>query len=126
MKRNGAQPEPKPKTINCQQCGAVLNVKRDLRRRAVRGHKDITEMGLQCWKCSQWVHIYFSGPELDKRRTAYRKAQRRAISTQKPKDVEKMQALGEAYREAYDRLNGELREELGIVDRLYVTSERDE
>lgn len=118
--------KPKPKIIDCQQCGAVLNVNRDLRRRAVRGHKGITEMGLECWQCSRWVHIFFSSPELDKRRSTYRKSQRRAISTQQQKDIEKAKVDGESYQQEYDRLNGELRQKLGIVSRVYMTDADEE
>lgn len=124
MKRNGkVRPQ---RVIHCPKCQAVLNVQRDLRTRAVRGHKDVLEMGLQCWRCKQWMHIYFSSPEVDVLRTAYRKAQRRAISTQQPRDVAKMQVSGEAYRQAFDELNGRLRAELKIVNRLYVTGAEEE
>lgn len=123
MRRNGKQMGQRPRQITCLACSAVLNVQRDLRRRAVRGQKDVVEMGLQCWRCKRWTHIYFSSPELDQRRTVFRKAQRRAISTEQPKDVERMKETGEAYRAAYDQLNGEMRERMGIVDRLYVTDD---
>lgn len=107
MKRNGKR--PRHKTINCAQCDAVLNVNRDLRTRAVKGHNNVMEMGLKCWRCGQWVHVYFSGPELDRRRTDYQKAQRRAISTMRPKDRDRLEKARAAYQTEFDRFNKEMR-----------------
>ena len=118
MKRNGKKLPVQE--IRCQQCDAVLSMRRDLKRRAVRGHNGVTELGLQCWRCKRWVHVYFDGPSLTGPRKRYRKAQRRAISTKLPDDEQRALEEHAAYIAAFNALNDEMRGRLGISERVYA------
>lgn len=111
------------KRITCSNCNAVLNVRRDLRRRAVSYHKGVTEMGLECWKCKAWIHTHFdSDDELGNLRKRYRKAGRRYVSTQSKRDRDRLQKAGEQYQVAFDEFNRRMREATGITERLIVVA----
>lgn len=119
MRRNGKKRLP-PREIRCSKCDAVLSVTRDLKREAVRGHKDVTELGMRCWRCKHWAHVYFDGPPLVKPRKKFKKTQRRYISTQKDEDRAAMEAAHAEFKEAFNRFNDAMRRGLGIVNRNYT------
>jgi hypothetical protein len=91
-------------------------MKRDLKAREVEGHEGVTELYLLCPKCEHVISIYFMNEQLERLRTKFRTAVKRATATGSTMLVQRAQAAEKRYTTLFDSFQKEMREALGLPE----------
>ena len=101
--------------VACSGCGVEHELSEMLSERLVDGHRDVTEVALECPSCGHHQHAYFDNGQLARRRRALAESVEQLRKNPTHSTLRNYESAKRAYKSHFDAFNAKMRASLGIV-----------